>query len=282
MNSIIFLAFVVAGIVSDAQSSTASTASTASISASTTAYSHLCYPFWPFNGPIDQTAALVRKQEAEDIVEELGNENMNALDKLMLTTGVTDPNFCPLVEYVLNQQQNRSNMSIMIDGFYSCNQCDFWYTWNKLAALYSYRKRFKANFVVLNYTDINCQRRISYYSIGQHTGLINYLPTTPNPPNNFTGPLWHTSTMFLDVDRFEIEYLETKPNVFQIVSMIQYTEGTFPLGNYSSPAAGLITGRSPLNAGAPGNLPLALPTCTNFAASCPAPGPPRATPCPGY
>ena len=135
---------------------------------------HLCKPK---KGPIDATAAVVRKLQAEDIVEELGNENMNALDKIMVTSGILDLAFCPLVEYVLNEQQNRTNMSIMIDGFYSCNQCDFWFTWNKLAVLYSYRKRFKANFVVLNYTDINCQRRISYYSIGQHTGLINYLPT---------------------------------------------------------------------------------------------------------
>lgn len=233
----------------------------------------------PKHGPISPTAALVRKLEALEIVEELGSLNMAALDQVMITTGKDDPHFCPLVEYVLNQQQNRSNMSIMIDGIYSCNQCDFWNNWNKLAALYSYRKRFKADFILLNYTDINCQRRISYYSIGTHNGLINYLPHTPNPPNNFTGPTWHTTTMFNDVDRFEIEYFEEQPGVFKIVWMIQYTEGTFPLGNYTNATAGLIPGRSPFLPNAPAAEPIVTTPCSGFASHCPAAGPPKFTPC---
>ena len=85
--------------------------------------------------------------------------------------------------------------------------------------------------------------------------------------------------MFLDVDRFEIEYFEVSAGVFKIVSMIQYTEGTFPMGNYTNATSGLIAGRSPFLPNAPGNLPLALPACSGFATQCPPPGAPRTTPC---
>jgi len=240
---------------------------------------------------------LQRKDDAVRVVEEAGNINMNALDKIMFTNGIylpngtLDPDFCSLVQAVLNQQNNASAMSIFIDNFYSCDFCTFVSTWNNLAKLYAYRKRFKANFVLMNYTDVNCVRNVRYYSVAGHFGQINYLPGNQSAFNStFPGPAWHTTYNFFDTDRFQIEWTEQSPNVFKILAMIQQTEGTWPLGNeqtfagFLSAATGAGAGRSPLpyDQGGPGDLPLpavSLASCPSYAQNCLG-LPPRTTPCP--
>lgn len=201
----------------------------------------------------------IRKEEAVRTVQELNSKIMNALDKLLLTNGSSDPRFCSLLNYVLDHQYDKERMDIRIEDFYFCNPCEFYNIWNKLASLFAYRKRHITDYVLLNYSDVDCVRRVTVYGVGAHFGSVNWLDTDPLDPE-FPGLPWRKTKDFWDTDRFQIEYVEREeePGTFGVNWVVQFTEEGFNLGN--DVLSKLSELRSPLEEGAPGDLPLPLPS----------------------
>lgn len=229
---------------------------------------------------VDKLARAFRREEAIRLCDQSLSRIINALDKIMLLPNSSDPQFCPLIEFVLDNQVNRLKMNIQIDTIFLCNQCDFIRIWGNLANLYHSGKRIVTSYTLVSYSDVNCKRTVSLQAVGLHIGRVNWLPGDPNQDPYFPGPPWHTSYNFYDSDRFTITWVETSPGLFQIRELIQFTEQSWDLGN--STRSGLIPGRVPGLPGSPGDLilPLRPPGCINHA--CPPPGGLPVTPCPLY
>jgi len=214
-----------------------------------------------YGGESSALEALVRKEEAVRLTIELNSKIMNALDKVMLSTDASAANppdlatnFGKNIKFVLDLQLDPQNMDILIERPPAIkNARQFIDAWFGLTTFFKYRKRNITNSILVDYKDVDCQREVSLYGVGQSFGVLNHLPGK-EPAGALPGPPWHTTLNFVDFDRFTITYKETAPGQFRVQKLVQWTESTFPLGN--DPGTGIPTvpiDRSPLAPDAPGN-----------------------------
>jgi hypothetical protein len=93
-----------------------------------------------------------------------------------------------------------------------------------LTNLYKYRKRWMSEFMVLDYSDVDCLRTITIYAIGQNFNILN----------SIVAPF--TSIDSYSNDRFQVTLVEVPycegdncEYNFRIKQVIQITEAIFPL-----------------------------------------------------
>ena len=178
--------------------------------------SSCCYSY-------DELCRVVRKLEAIQITTQLNSTVTDALDKVLdATPGSAE--FNVNVEYVLGLQCDPEHMNIYIGEFGQIrNAAEFRAAWLAGTTNIQYRKRFIANYIVTDYSDDGCCRKIGLQGIG-----VNFIQRTPTAvPPNFPGG----QPQAIVLDRFHICWLEDSecPGSFCVKSLVQQTETIWPL-----------------------------------------------------
>ncbi len=167
-----------------------------------------------------------RKWEAFEVATTIVNKILRALDNAVNVSDPCDKYFKKNVDFILGQNCNKKHLNTTFDDVVINNREElvaFLATLNTKELLYL-RSSF-ANPIITQYSDCNCQRKLTLSGFNYSYELLGTKPLQPQA----------AYPAAVEIDRVTISFVETCDGLFKVTSWYEVTEGTFNLKSTSGP-----------------------------------------------
>lgn len=167
-----------------------------------------------------------RKWEAFEVATTIVNKIFLATDNAVNSSNPCDKYFKKNLDFIIGQYCDRKHLNTTFDDIVINNRDElfaFFANLNTKELLYL-RSSF-ANPIITQYSDCDCQRKLTLSGFNYSYGVLGTKPLQPQA----------TYPVVVDIDRVTISFVETCDGLFKVTSWTEASEATFNLKRTSGP-----------------------------------------------